>query len=49
MRRFLPWTNTLNEANKSTEPPVKDTKLVIKKIEYKLDQRMQKEIECRVL
>ena len=49
MRRFLPWTNNLNEANKSTEPPVKDTKIVIQKIEYKLDNRMQKEIECRAL
>lgn len=40
MRRFLPWTNNLNEANKSVEPPVKDIGLVIQKIEYKLDNRM---------
>ena len=49
MRRFLPWTNNLNDTAKSTEPPVKDTKIVIQKIEYKLDTRMQKEIECRSL
>ncbi len=28
---------------------MKDTKIVIQKIEYKLDTRMQKEIECRAL
>lgn len=49
MRRFLPWTNNLNEVTKSAEPPVRDTKIVIQKIEYKLDTRMQKEIECRAL
>ena len=49
MRRFIPWTNTLNEVVKSSEPIVKDTKIVVNRIEYKLDQRMQREIECRVL
>jgi hypothetical protein len=44
-RRFLPWVNNLE---KKTET-VTDTKAEIKKIEYKVMERMEKTLEVRVL
>ena len=44
-RRFLPWFNNLE---KKTET-VTDTKTEIKKIEYKVMERMEKTLEVRVL
>jgi len=44
-RRFIPWVNNLE---KKTEA-VADTKTEIKKIEYKLMERMEKTLEVRVL
>ena len=44
-RRFLPWVNNLDKKSE----PVVDTKAEIKKIEYKVMERMEKTVEVRVL
>jgi len=46
MRRFLPFVNTMTDAR---EEPAKDTKQNITKVEYRLTDRMEKTIECRVI
>jgi len=52
MRRFLPWVNTITESggNKApVEEPVKEAKINVARIEYKLEDRMEKLIECKVI
>lgn len=51
MRRFLPWVNTMTgeDAKSRTEEHVKEAKIKVAKIEYKLMDRIEKTIECKVI
>lgn len=51
MPRFLPWVNTMTKAATDTnrqEDSVPISKIHLKKIEYKMDDRLEKTIECKV-
>lgn len=51
MRRFIPFVNTMTSdtTTKHVEPPVPEKKINVAKIEYRLEDRMEKTIECRVI
>lgn len=51
MRRFLPWVNTMTGevAKTKAEEHVKEAKVKVAKIEYKLMDRYEKTIECKVI
>lgn len=52
-RRFLPWVNKMTDAQTKQqiklEEPVKEAVIKVVKIEYKLMDRMEKTIECKVI
>lgn len=45
-RRFIPWTNNLDEGEGSK---VVDTTRQIKRLEYKVNSKIEKTIQCKVL
>lgn len=53
MRRFLPFVNMMSGDGDTTkkviEAPVKEAKINVTKVEYKLSDRLEKTIECRVI
>lgn len=51
MRRFLPWVNIMtgDDAKTRVEEHVKEAKVKVAKIEYKLMDRIEKNIECKVI
>jgi hypothetical protein len=52
-RRFLPWANAMTDATtekmSKIEVPVKEAKVNVVKIEYKLMDRMEKTLECKMI
>lgn len=52
-RRFIPWVNTMTDSTtkqqSKVEEPAKEVKQNVVKIEYKLMDRMEKTIECKMI